>query len=244
MGLGLAVPKMGNLTLVAIVVIALSAVLLLFVVPVLIPQVVGFLQDMGILPGGGEELDVTNMKNAILCSYYRCVDGCESMPDEIKDLEIYVDEEEVKKCYDGFCPVSARDAEGQICDRVKVISGTFEEKSKNFPVEVFIKNPARLDLTITEELGYTARYCGTFFEGDEECNAHETIGGTKAFGLVPKGSECHMQSWTWEEADYCIVEPEEEGQEYYIFTTRWYRELESTPKNCPITTVICDHDPR
>jgi len=159
--MGLAVPKMGNLTLVAITVIVLSAVLLLWVVPVLIPQAVGFLQDMGILSGGGEEL--TGLENAIICSYYRCVDGCESMPDEIKDLEICTEMEveacmpgALKKCKENFCD-PFKDQDGKVCD----------DNARNNPIEVEVLEEGLIsDEEFYEEKPKTI---GDFDEAQTKC---------------------------------------------------------------------------
>lgn len=219
--MGLAVPKMGNLILVAIAVIALSAVLLLWVVPTLIPQVVGFLQDIGIIPG--EEL--TNLEDAILCAYYRCVKGCDS--DEVKNLEIHVSENDVKNCKRDFCDPFKED--GKVCG----------DNAKNNPVIIFMEEPTTIEDDFWEDLKNDPRaaiyHCPTYHSMDY-CENQVTECGPRYVDLiVPFSASCTSHSTITGAVviDSCELQG---GINYYVF--QGY----GPPLNYH-SMIICDKEP-
>ncbi|HKZ45437.1 MAG TPA: hypothetical protein VJ343_01910 [archaeon] len=93
--------------------------------------------------------EIANFQNAMECAYHRCTEGCNNMPQEIKDLEICVEmedgackDEEPKKCKEDFCD-PFKDSQSKVCDGnamahpVTVSISTSVEIDRDFMVKLF-----------------------------------------------------------------------------------------------------------
>ncbi|MFQ6056734.1 MAG: hypothetical protein ACE5J3_12220, partial [Methanosarcinales archaeon] len=95
----------------------------------------GLLEDWGLISAGLEDLEVTNLQDAISCAYYRCVEGCDSS--KVTGLEICTEMEEgacvgeLKNCKENFCDPFDVNNDRKVCDdesKAGVIEVTFTEE--------------------------------------------------------------------------------------------------------------------
>jgi hypothetical protein len=137
-------------------------------------------ESLGLLPKETGAGKASVLIAAIKCSYYRCVEGCNS--DNVKDLKIGN-----LKCKEDFCKPGSQDSSGKVCG----------DNSKNSPVAVTLSEDGLLsldDLSFLTCLKLSPKNSCNYMGGNMENTVTVQASAVKEETLVTGGA-CRYQSY-------------------------------------------------